>query len=250
MSAGSSPFFFMLLFLAFSPFLIVFQVTHLAHSAYRNKLWQLRDRLIDELRRGSISKSAAARTMQMLLEQQIEVAGRHTLKDTILAISIYKVDGETSVFEEILRKGTPPNDRERLSMYLRELREATIQHLTWGSVVGWFVIPLFKVVNRMLLALPSGASSNASASAGAKSRVRARQRQDGTQHDQMTKRPGNVVSTGDVNVHHPLQERTLERAEEMKQKVERAEVQIMPEAVPNRRVRHARESQMADLLRA
>ncbi|KAB1907584.1 hypothetical protein F8279_10250 [Micromonospora sp. AMSO1212t] len=245
MSAGSAPFFFMLLFVALSPFLITFQLTHLAHSSYRNKLWLLRDRLNDDLRRGRISRSAAARTIQALLEDQIEVAGRHTLKDTILAISIYEVDGGTSVFEEILRKDTPSGDKEKLSMYLRELRQATIQHLTWGSVAGWIVIPLFKAVSRILRAL----TSRNSKVAAERATVRAKQRQT-DKPMRSIEGPRSVVAAGNVGGHAPLQERTLERAEEMKQKVERAEVEIMPEAAPNRRVRNAKERRMADLLRA
>lgn len=249
MSAGSAPFFFMLTFIALSPFLIIFQLTHLAHSSYRNKLWLLRDRLNDDLRRGSISRSGAALTVQELLEDQIEVAGRHTLKDTILAISIYQVDGETSVFEEILQKDTPSGDKEKLSMYLRELRQATIQHLTCGSVAGWIVIPLFKIASRILRALASRTPKASADQASAENRVRAKQRQT-DKPTQTIEGPRGAVVAGDVPVHTPLQERTLERAEEMKQKVERAEVEIMPEAAPNRRVRHAKEKRMAELLRA
>ncbi|MEU4563697.1 hypothetical protein AB0F72_35425 [Actinoplanes sp. NPDC023936] len=129
----------MSLTVAVLPFVLVKQLTNLAHSIYRNRLWMLRDRITDQLRRGEIGDSTSARHVKALVDRQIHKAGRHTLLDSLMASYVFDVAGDTSVFDEILPEGTPIADRSALTKHLRHLQSATASHLKWGSVFGWFV---------------------------------------------------------------------------------------------------------------
>ncbi|MDG4833593.1 hypothetical protein O7627_30430 [Solwaraspora sp. WMMD1047] len=230
----------MVTFIAFAPLILAMQLTRLAHSSYRNRLWLVRDRLADDIRTGGVSRSTAAETIYHLLEKQIQVAGRHTLKDTILAIAIFEVDGETSIFREIYAE-IPPADVEKLALYLQEIRAATVSHLRWGSVLGWFAVPGFKMLKRVLrLWLRLRHTPIPAQRVTGQSIAIAREDEPDTveMKGMDTVVAGNTVIRG-------LQERTFLRAGEMTQKLERAEVEIMPDAAPNRHVRNVKEQEMA-----
>lgn len=217
MSDVSILLFLMLITTATLPFVVAYQLTSLAHSNYRNRLWLLRDRIADDLRTGRISDSATAGQIRCIVERQIRVAGRHTLADSLLAISVFEVPGKVSVFDEILQEGTPKADRDTLMGYLADFRHATARHLMWGSVVGWFA---------------TGTIGSAIALVDAWRKVRKRiQRAGGPQSRRK------VVTT-------PMGQ----AAQELRKKVERAEVEIMPTAAPSRRSRaRTREQHLADV---
>lgn len=231
MNAVSVLFLLMLLGAALLPFALAFQLTSLAHSIYRNRLWLLRDRITDDLRRGVVSESPSARYIKELVDRQIQVAGRHTLADSLLATNVFDVAGDTSIFDEIVKDGTPGVDRAILDGYLQDFQRATVNHLKWGSVFGWVAFVLFSAVNRMLsgyrtlrrrlsrpagqVTVPAGAG-NTSAESGAN---RTAPRSTGA-----ARRPKTAVE---------------QAMQELGRKVERAEVEIMPAAAPSRQARAA-----------
>src|SRR5262245_20571140 len=102
MTATSALFFVMLIAVALSPFLVVYQLTRFAHTVYHDRLWTLRDRLVDDLRRGYIQRSKPAERLLALVEMQIESAGSHRLIDTLIAVKIFKPSGKTSIYNDIL----------------------------------------------------------------------------------------------------------------------------------------------------
>ncbi|MBQ1025469.1 hypothetical protein [Micromonospora sp. C95] len=216
----------MLLGIALTPFFVIYQLTSLAHSSYRNRLWILRDKITDDLRRGKIARSHAAQSVQNMIEEQIQVAGRHTIADSLLAIAIFKVDGDTSVFEDILGAGETPEDQQILVSYLRDYRVATAKHLMWGSTLGWLLslvlyitkslVWIFSRVQSVFRATDKGNSSRATV---VPSQGDSRKQTRGDVDRQPARRPERQ-GTG--------------HAREIRQKIERAEVEIMPTATPRR----------------
>ncbi|MEU8242143.1 hypothetical protein AB0C07_28150 [Actinoplanes missouriensis] len=159
----------MSLTVAMLPFVLVKQLTNLAHSIYRNRLWVLRDRITDELRRGEIGDSTSARHVKALVDRQIHIAGRHTLLDSLMASYVFDVAGDTSVFDEILPEGTPAADRSALTKHLRHLQSATASHLKWGSVFGWCitaVVELMSIKRRLRSRDTAATAESCAASSG------------------------------------------------------------------------------------
>ncbi|MFB9238928.1 hypothetical protein ACFFWC_25945 [Plantactinospora siamensis] len=234
----------MLVAIALSPFLLTLQLTLIAHSLYRNRLWLLRDKVTDDLRKGVVRSTPTAERVRSLIERQIQVAGRHTLADSLLAVSIFSVDGGTSVFEEIIQSapsdGTPARDREILIGYLREFRSATIRHLRWGSVFGWFAFPFFRAVSRLDLWLRRLTKSVSE---------RELHKWVPLQRRARTAYPRPSESTGDPATFgaSPQRNRVEWTAQQITRKLERAEVEIMPAATPSRHARKgARRPELAD----
>ncbi|WP_433828889.1 hypothetical protein ACQP2E_06155 [Actinoplanes sp. CA-015351] len=209
----------MLLAVAFFPFVLAVQLKNLAHSIYRNRLWILRDRITDDLRLGKIEDNPSARHVKELVDRQIHIAGRHTLLDSLLAIQIFDVTGDTSVFEEILPAGTPDVDRPVLTEYLDALQTATTSHLKWGSVFGWLVSGLM-AVTYLVTMIKTKRTGNADQSAEPRSTT-----------------PSHVATRSNRRdrVHRHTRTPMGQAAQELLHKVERAEVEIMYAAAPARR---------------
>lgn len=223
----------MLLVVALLPFVIVFQLTSLAHSVYRNRLWLLRDRIADDLRRGSISRSTTAKEIKSLVDDQIQVAGRHTLADSFLAIKIYDVEGRTSVFEEILKEGTPMADREVLISYLTDFRSATLNHLMWGSVFGWIFTAVFSLAEAFLKVGRWHAARTGNPAGRTQGNAQsAHKTLQNPSHS--TRR-----SRGRGKRAYRSRNSVEKRAQQIRQMVERAEVEIMPSATPSRHAKDA-----------
>ena len=77
--------FVMLLAAAFLPFGLLFQYSNWQHSKFRNRLWNLRDALVDELLDGNIEFSRGARVLLELIETHIRNTRRHTFTDIWIA---------------------------------------------------------------------------------------------------------------------------------------------------------------------
>lgn len=146
MTPSSALLFVMLLAVALSPFVLAYQVTRLAHSRYRNALWIIRDHLVDDLRTGRVQTSPGSERLLDLVETHINIAGRHTLADSLLAVAIYKSPDTPSIYDEVLGTEVPLADRTRLTGYLQSLRDASVKHLSWASVSGWTVFPIFRLL--------------------------------------------------------------------------------------------------------
>lgn len=146
MSLNSATLFVMLIAVALSPFFLIFQITRLAHSAFRNKLWVIRDSLVDDLRLGRVQRSQGAERLLDLVQMHIDIAGRHTFSDTLLGLAIYRSPGSVNVHNDVLGDSAPAGDRQRLTGYLNELRRASLTHLTWASPSGWIALPLLRFV--------------------------------------------------------------------------------------------------------
>lgn len=149
MTLGAAVLFLMLLAAALSPIFLVYQVTQLAHSVFRNKLWLIRDRLVDDIRLGRIERSSGAEALLELVQMHIDVAGRHTLVDSLIGLALYRSNDAKSLPEEILGRDLSDADMARLNGYLCELRDASLAHLSWASPTGWVVVPLVRVIGRM-----------------------------------------------------------------------------------------------------
>lgn len=221
MSIVSMSFFVMLLAVSLLPFLLVYQITSLAHSAYRNSLWLLRDRITDDLRREKIARSRSAEAIHRLIENQIQLAGRHTLADSLLAISVFEVEGGTSIFDEMVDYGVSDADRKILLGYLKDFQRATVKHLMWGSVFGWAVLGLLRSLTWVV------SLARRSYTRLCRTQIRRRRR---LRDDAAAQRPSDDALI-----------------QEWLHKVERAEVEIMPEATPSRRAKMAgRGGRLAD----
>lgn len=144
------------------------------------------------------------------------------------------VAGDRPRADEILQGGAPQADRERLISYLDEFQAAAAQHLKWGSLFGLFtfvvvrlgawVLAIGKFVHQLFF-FPWATGSAA---------------QEVIPRKKGGRGPaGWPKSIGRAN--RPLRKTTVERAAvELRRKVERAEVEIMPEAAPSRHGRTAR----------
>jgi len=67
------------------PLAMILQVRSLTHSRSRNRLWRIRDELVDGLLRGDIVPSPSASKLLEVIENHIRVVGRHTLLDAVTA---------------------------------------------------------------------------------------------------------------------------------------------------------------------
>ncbi|MFC7532129.1 hypothetical protein [Actinoplanes sp. GCM10030250] len=237
----------MLLAVALLPFAIAFQLTSLAHSVYRNRLWLLRDRITDDLRRGNVGRSDSAGQIKEIVDRQIHIVGRHTLADSLIAINVFEVAGDTSVFDDILQDGTPDDDRATLIGYLEDFQHATSSHLKWGSVFGWFISGVFGVavfaasmIRRVLRGFGTSADPNhvdlsgeveggngegGNGEIGSGEFGRGGDRVPG-RREERRRRPGIGRRRAKTAVEQV--------AQELRHKVERAEVEIMPAAAPAR----------------
>jgi len=149
MVINSFPFFLMFVAVCLAPFVLIFQITRLAHSIFRNELWSIRDELTDDLRRGVIQRSEGAERLLATVQTHIDVAGRHALVDTVLAYLIYKSEPTVPIWDAIIGLSVPPGDRTKLNDYLQRLLGAIVRHLTWGSPTGWLAIPSLRLMWRL-----------------------------------------------------------------------------------------------------
>ncbi|WBB97457.1 hypothetical protein O7621_02225 [Solwaraspora sp. WMMD937] len=147
MHIDSLAFFIMLISAALSPFLLIYQLTRLAHSQFRNELWLIRDGLVDDLRTGRIQRSPAAERLLKLVKTHISVAGRHTLTDALIALAIFKPANSTPIADQILGD-VPPRDRPILAEYLRRLQDASLRHISRASAASWLMAVSFKALRR------------------------------------------------------------------------------------------------------
>lgn len=123
------------------PFVLIFLDSRLAHSRYRNELWLLRDRLVDDVLEGRIQRTAGTDLALRLVETHIRVAGRHTLTDLLLAMATFRNRPPTPVAREILEAGVRSSDIPRLTNYLNQLWDASAKHLLRASPLGILLLP-------------------------------------------------------------------------------------------------------------
>jgi hypothetical protein len=139
MTVNTTSYFLVLVALALMPIVTIIQLTHLAHTCYRDRLWRLRDDLVDDLLLGRIEPSQGALRLLRVVETHIRIAGRHSLADLLFALFLLRPKEIPSISDEILGGDIRPTDRATLASYFQRLNQANIWHLYAGSVLGWFV---------------------------------------------------------------------------------------------------------------
>lgn len=127
----------MLVVTAASPVLLVYQVTRMAHSRYRNKLWEIRDDLYDDLRLGRIQRSDGAEIFFNVFERQIRSAGKVSFSDVVLAVKVIGPQQDGMLIDQVLSQVDLPEDRKAIEGYFLALETATRRYLAWGSPSGW-----------------------------------------------------------------------------------------------------------------
>jgi hypothetical protein len=163
MTSSTAVYLLMLAAFALMPVVIILQLTRFAHTCYRDRLWRLRDNLVDDLLRGRIERSRGALRLLRLVESNIRVAGRPSLTDVILGLLVLRPQDLPSVSDKILDGSLQPRDREKLAAYFNQLIKANTRHIYAGSLLGWVVFacrPLARVLGRVGKKPRSGVRGN------------------------------------------------------------------------------------------
>lgn len=141
---------------------LLLQVSNWAHSRFRNRLWHLRDDLVDDLLSGSIQFSPGSVRLLGIVETHIRNTKRHTFTDVLLAVALAKDLNLTSITEAVTEDTTPEADREALLAYFDRFRVANFHHLLASSPSGWIAWCLLTVRRIAARLLPDEVEQNPS----------------------------------------------------------------------------------------
>ncbi|WFE32061.1 hypothetical protein [Micromonospora sp. WMMD975] len=139
MNATSGLMFAILLIAAFLPFGLVFQYSNWQHSRYRNRLWNIRDSLVDELLDGNIEFSQGTQALLHVIETHIRNTRRHTFTDVMVAVFLLRNVELPPITDLMLDDAVRPEDRKVLMRYFVDFREANFSYLKRSSPSGWLV---------------------------------------------------------------------------------------------------------------
>ncbi|MEV7266419.1 hypothetical protein AB0N38_22955 [Micromonospora aurantiaca] len=139
MSAPSAIMFVVLLIAALLPFGLIFQYSNWQHSRYRNRLWNIRDLLVDELLSGNVEFSRGAQVLLHIIETHIRNTRRHTFTDVMVAVFLLRNVELPPITDLMLDDAVRPGDRKVLMKYFIEFREANFSYLKRSSPSGWLI---------------------------------------------------------------------------------------------------------------
>jgi hypothetical protein len=127
------------------PLALIVQIRGLAHSRSRNRLWKIRDSLVDRLLHGEIQASPSALKLLEVIEVNIRVVARHTLLDAVAAAVLVGRQSMPPLADEILADELRPSDRKQLAELLAQFQRAVGDHLLAGSPSGWLALLATKI---------------------------------------------------------------------------------------------------------
>ncbi|MEV0003009.1 hypothetical protein AB0H28_12070 [Micromonospora sp. NPDC050980] len=139
MNAASSLMFALLLIAAFLPLGLVLQYSNWQHSRYRNRLWNIRDSLVDELLGENIEFSSGAQVLLHVIETHIRNTRRHTFTDVMVAVFLLRKVELPPITDLMLNHAVRPEDRRVLMRYFIDFREANFSYLKRSSPSGWLI---------------------------------------------------------------------------------------------------------------
>jgi hypothetical protein len=116
--------------------LLPLHLGNMAHSHFRDRLWRVRDNLVDDLLFGRLQPRREAQELLRLIESHIRAAGRHTYLDVRLVLKIYKDEDMLDLTDELLGGDLPVTERQRLAKHLCDFLDACRDHLDRGSLLG------------------------------------------------------------------------------------------------------------------
>ena len=120
-----------------SPFALIIHLRNLAHSRFRDRLWTIRDELVDGLLSGQIEPSPAASRLLHVIETSIRIVGRHSFIDALIAAIIVRGREIEPLADGVLSDDLRPSDRAKLADLLAAFSKAVTDHLLSGSLSGW-----------------------------------------------------------------------------------------------------------------
>jgi hypothetical protein len=131
-------------------FIVLVQWPKLSDSSYHEKLWKIRDQVMDDVLAGDLSWSPGARNLISHLESLARHSQEVNLLKALLAVRM-DVIGSRDVdrFDDImLGDATPVADRNKLLAYLSEAQRATLRQSAVGGIDG--LIGASIIVGRIL----------------------------------------------------------------------------------------------------
>ncbi|MEU6024358.1 hypothetical protein [Micromonospora sp. NPDC047134] len=139
MSPNTVVMFVLLVVAALLPHGLVLQYANWQHSKFRNRLWNLRDGLADELLTGRIEFSPSAAILLDVMETHIRNTRRHTFVDVWIAYHLLRDIKIASISDQLRDDSLRAEDRAILMRYFEEFREVTFSYLKRNSPSGWLV---------------------------------------------------------------------------------------------------------------
>ncbi|QOC90423.1 hypothetical protein [Micromonospora craniellae] len=139
MSAIAAAWFVLLTTAALVPVGVLLQYANWQHSRYRNRLWNLRDSLVDDLLSGDIEFSNGALVLLDVIETHIRNTRRHTFTDVGIAYRLLRGTEITPITGQLEAEDVRPADRDLLLSYFTEFRQVTFSYLKRSSLSGWLV---------------------------------------------------------------------------------------------------------------
>jgi hypothetical protein len=148
MNLAESILLLLLIVTAILPFAMILQIANWSHSRYRNKLWNLRDSLVDDLIARNIEFGPGAVKLLDLFETHIRNARRHTFSDLYIAVLLLRKVEIPSITEEMLGSDVRSSDQKILREYFERYRRINFSYLLSSSPSGWFV-SLWLALNKL-----------------------------------------------------------------------------------------------------
>lgn len=137
MSVGQFLLFVLLLVLSFLPVLLIFMVVDGVHSSYRNRVWNLRDSLVDDLLVGRIAYGPGARTLLRVFDTYIRRTRRHSYADLLVANRLLRDVDLPSITVQIRSPIVDSDDQQLLMRYFADFVALNQRQLMSGSISGW-----------------------------------------------------------------------------------------------------------------
>jgi hypothetical protein len=108
-------------------------------SLFRYRLWAIRDRLVDDLLDGTVSRSEAAIRLRAQIEWEIRNAAPYLLERYAIYRFVVLRRLAQPADVEIPMTGLADSERERLRHYEQEVGSARLKFIVFGSPSGWLL---------------------------------------------------------------------------------------------------------------